>query len=71
MLCFRLNAQIAKSVITNYGIFLVSVSIVKLIAKHLFAENSIQNGGTLACNTVMVNIVVVVSHLIVSFNYLM
>jgi hypothetical protein len=71
MLCFGLNAQIAKSVVTNYGIFLISVSIVKLIAKYLFAENSIRNGGTLACNTMMVNIVVVVSHLILSFNYLM
>jgi hypothetical protein len=67
-----LNAQIAKSVVTNYGIcFLIAVSIVKLIAKHLFAKNGIKNGATLARNTVMVNIFIVSSHLIVSFNYLM
>ena len=32
----------------------------KLIGKHLFDKNGIQNGGTVACNAVMVNIVVVV-----------
>lgn len=32
----------------------------KLIGKHLFAKTDIQNGGTAACNTVMVNILVVV-----------
>jgi hypothetical protein len=67
-----LNAQIAKSVIINYGIcLLIAVSIVQLVKKHLFAKNGIQNGGTLACNTVMVSIVVIISHLTVSFNYLM
>jgi len=59
--CFELNAKIAKLVVTNYGIcLLISVSIVKLIGKHLFAKNDIQNGGTVASNTVMVNIFVVV-----------
>jgi hypothetical protein len=71
-----LNAQIAKSVLTHYGIcFLIAVSIVKLIAKHLFAkngfQNGIQNGGTLARNTVIINIVIVISHLTVPFIYLM
>jgi len=32
----------------------------KLIGKHLFAKNGNQNGGTLACKTVMVNVVFVV-----------
>ncbi|GFG30554.1 hypothetical protein Cfor_10837, partial [Coptotermes formosanus] len=46
------------------------VSIVKLIAEHLF-DKSVQNGGRLAHSTVMKINIIVLTHLTVMFNYLM